>query len=140
MAAGVLFVGIGSGDIALGHAVIGWFLVISFGLGVVLFAAFIVPGANALKLDREGFEFTVWYRRGRASWQDATGFTAVPVSRTKAVVVFNLVSRKSGQTGAFLNRAFAQGRNASFPDNYGLRAQHLVDLLTQWRERALHAG
>jgi len=140
MAVSVLFVGLGSGDIALGHAVIGWFLVMPFGLAVVLIAAFILPGANSLKLDREGFELTVWFRSGNVRWQDASGFTTVPVTATLTIVVFNLARGKSALTGAFLNRAFAQGRNASLPDNYGLRAADLVYLLMEWRERAIHAG
>ncbi len=140
MAVGAVFVCIGWADMALGNRVLGWLLIIPFGSGVVVAGAFILPGANALKLDHQTFEVTSWFRRGKVRWQDATDFTAVPVTTTMTIVVFNLAGRKSGRMQAFMNRALTKDRNASLPDNYGLRAPDLVYLLMEWRERVVRAG
>lgn len=135
----LIFILLGGANVGLGHPALGWFLIASSGLGFVLFASTLLPGAYAFKLDRAGFEFTIWFRRGKVRWQDAADFTVVAASSTM-MVVFNHAGRKVGPLNGVMERALAKGRNALVPDTYGLRAEDLAELLSRWRERAIHTG
>jgi len=115
-------------------ALTGWFVLIFFGLGMLLAAVPMLPVAGALTLDPTGFEAINFYRRSRTRWQDATGFIAarIPPARLR-VVLFN----DAAQAGTLsrINAAFA-GRNGALPDTYGLQADDLARLMAQWSERA----
>jgi hypothetical protein len=113
----------------------GWLVAGFFGLCTIVAAAMLLPGAGALKLDRDGFEVTSLYRRHRTRWPDATGFEAVAVPfRAQRMVVYDDVSL-AGRSLAKLSVAIA-GHNAGLPDTYGLAVDDLVALLKAWRARA----
>jgi len=116
-----------------GGAASGWFVAGFFGLCTIVAAAMLLPGAGALKLDRDGFEVTSLYRRHRTRWQDATGFEAVAVSFRQMVVYDD--AGLAGRSLAKLSVAIA-GHNAGLPDTYGLPVGDLVGLLKAWRARA----
>jgi hypothetical protein len=90
------------------------------GLGAIVAAVMLIPGAGWLRLDRDGFETTslFWYHR-RARWQDVSEFDVLALRDTIKVVYKH------------------KGRNASLPDTYGLSAGNLLVMMTHWRERAL---
>jgi hypothetical protein len=117
----------------------GWFVLIFFGLGVLVAAVAMLPGAGALTLDAEGFEATNLFRRHRTRWQDTTGFQAarIPPAQQKLVVYDDVT--QSAKTLAQVNVGIV-GRNAALPDTYGLSADDLAQLMAQWRERALARG
>jgi hypothetical protein len=118
-----------------GGSASGWFVAGFFGLGTIVAGAMLLPGAGALKLDRDGFEVTSLYRRHRTRWQDATGFEAVAVPfRAQRMVVYDDVSL-AGRSLAKLSVAIA-GHNAGLPDTYGLAVDDLVALLKAWRAHA----
>jgi hypothetical protein len=54
----------------------GWLVLLFFGLGTLVAAAGLLPGAGMLRLDREGFEVTSLFRRHRILWRDVTRFEA----------------------------------------------------------------
>ena len=112
----------------------GWFVLIFFGLGMLVAAIAMLPGAAALTLDPTGFEITNFYRRSRTRWQDASDFTAarIPPARLR-FVLFNVAGRSG--TLSRINTAFA-GHNGSLPDTYDLSPDDLAQLMAQWRERA----
>ncbi len=114
----------------------GWFVLIVFAFFTITAAAMLLPGAASLRLDRDGFETTTLFRRGRTPWRDASGFEAVtvPPAMEKLVAYDNV--NVAGHTVARINVAIA-GRNAALPDNYGLSADNLAAVMAQWRERAL---
>jgi hypothetical protein len=115
-------------------ALTGWFVLIFFGLGTLLAALAMLPGAAALTLDATGFEVTSFYRRSRTRWQDATDFiaTRIPPARLR-FVLFNDAAHAG--TLSRINAAMI-GRNGAIPDTYGLRADDLAQLMAQWRDRA----
>jgi hypothetical protein len=132
----MIFVAGGIHMIAVGAAT-GWLVAGFFGLGTVVAAVMLLPGAGALKLDRDGFEVTSLYRRHRTRWQDATGFEAVTVAvpfRVQRMVAYDDVNL-AGQSLAKLSVAIA-GHNAGLPDTYGLAVDDLAGLLKAWRARA----
>jgi hypothetical protein len=114
----------------------GWYVLIFFGLGALVAAAALLPGAGGLTLDREGFAITNLFRRYRVRWQDAAGFVAarIPPARQKMVMYDDATQR--GKSLAQLNVAIA-GRGAGLPDTYGLSADDLAQLMAQWRDRAV---
>ena len=115
--------------------VVGWLPFIFFGIGTVIAALAMLPGASALTLDGTGFEITKFYRRTRTRWQDATDFIAarIPPARLRFVLYNNA---GTGRRLARIN-TFIAGRNAALPDTYGsLSPDDLAQLMVQWRERA----
>jgi hypothetical protein len=117
----------------------GWFVLIFFGLGVLVAAAAMLPGAGALTLDAEGFEARNLFRRYSTRWQDTAGFQAarIPPAQQKLVVYDDVT--QSTKSIAQINVGIV-GRNAALPDTYGLTADDLARLMAQWRELALARG
>jgi hypothetical protein len=115
---------------------IGWFPLIFFALVAVVATAAMLPGAGALRLDREGFEVTTLFRRHRSRWQDTTGFMAarIPPAPQRWVVFDDLT--QSAKRLAKINVEII-GRNGALPDTYGLSPDDLASVMAQWRERVL---
>jgi hypothetical protein len=112
----------------------GWFVLAFFGACLVIAAVVLLPGAAALKLDREGFETTKLFCRYSVRWQDATGFEAARIAGNDMVVYDD--RNATGRAIASLNVALV-GRNAGLPDTYALPAEVLASLMARWRERAV---
>ena len=117
----------------------GWFVLIFFGLGVVVAAAAMLPGAGALTLDAAGFEVISLFGRHRARWQDAADFKAVRVPPAHQRLVAYDDATQGAKSLAKFNVGLV-GRNAALPDTYGLAPDTLAQLMAQWRERALARG
>jgi hypothetical protein len=116
----------------------GWAVLIFFGVGIVVSALMLLPGAAGLTLDRDGFTTTSLFRANRSLWQNVTGFQAISVPFSpKAMVGFDDVMAK-GKALAELSTAMA-GRSGALPDTYGLAVEELVRVMAQWRERATRA-
>jgi hypothetical protein len=132
----LVFTAAGIGMVADNNDPWGWFTLIFFGLGSVIAARSLLPGAGALTLEQNGFVIRNLFHSYRVPWQDAAEFEAVeiPPSMLK-MVVFDQQSTVN-RTLSKLNVAIA-GHNGSLPDTYGLSADTLARLMTLWRERAL---
>ena len=112
----------------------GWICIIFFGLGGLVAILTLLPGSGGLMLDGEGFQVTALFRaRPRWSWTDASGFAVWNYRRNK-MIVFDLASAKGAM--AQLNTALS-GHGAGLPDSYGLSADDLARLMTEWQKRAL---
>lgn len=124
------YLGVSKGD------PLGWLPLIFFGLGIVVAAVQLLPGASWLMLDGEGFEVKTLFRRHRSHWPDVSDFRAVstPPSVTKRVAYFDKRFRNS-KLGK-LNIALVGG-NAMLADRYGLAASDLAQLMASWRALAL---
>ena len=125
-----------TGDGSFANTAIAWFAIVFFGIGVVVAAVTVLPGAGALKLDRDGFEITKFFRRHSVRWPDATGFAmaAIPPAEQK-MVVFDDAHAGGGAIARW--SVSIAGHNASLPDTYGLPAEDLASLMTRWRDRAV---
>jgi hypothetical protein len=107
-----------------------------FGLGALIAAAAMLPGAGGLTLDGDGFETTNLFRRHRTRWRDAAGFEAARIPRAhRKMVVYDDITQGT-KSIAKLNVGLV-GRNSGLPDTYGHSADNLAQLMAQWRERAL---
>jgi hypothetical protein len=101
-----------------------WIFVALFLWGIGL-TAYVMLNRNALAmiLDRDGFtiNYYLWYRPLRRAWSD--------------IGDFGTRSNRAMQSATYKDRA--AGRQRLFPDTYGLGADGLVQLMSQWQQRAL---
>ena len=113
----------------------GWFVTAVFGIFSLTAVITMLPGAGALKLDRDGFELVAMYRSSVVRWQDASAFTVARIPTSDHhLVVFDNAAMTPGKL-AKVNVCLV-GRNSSLPDTYGLSAVGLTMLMARWRERA----
>lgn len=86
----------------------------------------------ALKLDRDGFTFTAFFREKRYAWSEISEPFRVWVVRSRAgeqpMVVFSTT-----QDEGWLSKKFTGGANASLPDTYGMSARDLASTMNAWR-------
>ena len=118
------------------HNMLGWASLVFFGLGMLVAIVVLLPGTSYLKLDREGFEIVMLFRRFTVRWRDATGFEAAEIRPgSPRIVVFDDANSK-GRAIAKLNVALF-GRMGGLPDIDGLSAETLADVMAHWRELAV---
>jgi hypothetical protein len=107
-----------------------------FGLAAVFGAGMLLPGANRLVLDADGFEVSSLFKRRRTRWHDVSDFTSARIQPSHyEMVVYNDVAAKKSKL-ADLNIAIT-GRNSGLPDSYGWSTEALAELMNVWRERAM---
>jgi hypothetical protein len=119
-----------------GPATFGWLVLILSAAGALQSAIVMLPGACALRLGRNGFEVTHFFRRRRTRWRDVTDFTAARIRPSHLRVVVYNDARASTRLIARVNVAIS-GRNADLRDTYGLSADELAELMAAWRASAL---
>lgn len=103
----------------------GWFCLVVFGLGSLVAALALLPGANYLRLEDEGFTFSSLFRAHHVRWADVQGFVQVRVaSNTLVGWCYREGSEPQGR-GVRLSLALA-GCHAALPENYGLGAEELA--------------
>ena len=112
-----------------------WFVIAFFGLGVLVAAAMLLPGAGGLVLSQHSFEMTSLFRRHSCRWQATSGFRVMQIPRAGGMVVFDDTDAKTSKMGRV--NASLVGRSSALPETYGLSAEDLARLMEQWRERAL---
>jgi hypothetical protein len=124
-------------DQTLYDQIIFWSAIPFGAFGILVSIKTLLPGSSKLTLDSRGFEITKFFRSRRISWADASGFQIFsnPYLRYGVGVVFDN-GKQTHSIVTSMNVSLA-GRNAYFPDTYGLAADDLVRLMNQWRELAL---
>jgi hypothetical protein len=116
-----------------GGKVIGWFGVVFFGAGVLIFVVQLIPGASYLHLAPDGFVVCSLFRKWPViRWEDVSEFqvASVPPSRMK-MIVFDWAQAPKPQLRK-INRALV-GAGDALPDTYGLEPQELADIMNDWR-------
>lgn len=116
------------------HAQWGWPALIFFGICTVFAAVMLLPDAAGLKLDSDGFQMTNLFRSHRWHWRDVKGFEAVLITPHQTLVCFDDPAQAGGML-AQLSQSYA-GHNSALPDTYGLSADDLAMLMSQWSNRA----
>jgi hypothetical protein len=116
----------------------GIFVTASFGVGTMIGITMLLPGANSLRLDGDGFEITkFFFLRQRYSWLNVSDFVVWVMSRNRFVVFKAEKPRLSVYER--ISAAMAAGRNGYLPDTYGMAANDLAQLMTNWRNSSINA-
>ena len=104
----------------------------------VVLSSLLSPQASSLTLRADGFELQfLFFGRKRLRWREASEFAAVKSNR-RSLVAFDDATLSGGAIAKFNQSRL--GRTSNLPDTYGLSAERLAKLLSQWRERALNVG
>ncbi len=89
----------------------------------------LLPDYSSLRLDRESFTWTHLYRTKTYRWSEVRDFDVWISSVVFEVATPRLTALEK------INKALS-GRNSYLPDTYGLAPDHLVQLMTGWRDLA----
>lgn len=101
----------------------------------VPFAALALLRGSTLELTIDGFRLRRGLQRHEVRWADASGFHALHLPHAgQPTVLYDNAAIAS--TAARLNRRVAGG-SSGLPETYGLPAEELAGLMTDWREKAL---
>lgn len=90
----------------------------------------VMPQMNSLTLRDDGFDVRFNFRRMTMPWSEARDFLAVGLDGNPHIVFRNDALSSTGMS------EFG-GRNAALARAYGMPAEELAELLSQWRERAM---
>ena len=108
------------------------------GFWAVLGAIMLLPGANSMRLDENGFEVEHFFRKKRYRWSDVSDFAVRSVGQHND----ELVSFDTVETHRTLweriNGALI-GKSGHLPNTYGMPAEDLAKLMTAWKNSATEA-
>jgi hypothetical protein len=114
---------------------IGWFPLVVFAIGSVVFAVNFLPSASKLVLTREGFTFTSLFREQKVTpWSHVAHFGIAHVSLNRMLGWDYVPEHRPAGKAPGLSKA-ASGFEAALPDSYGMKMQDLVSLMEDWRNR-----
>jgi hypothetical protein len=114
--------------------VIGWFVTLFFGLGLIVFLIQIIPGSTELTLTKEGFEMTSLFRKGTIRWTEIESFNIGYIGGNKTIV-FDFNERyKKHKTGKIISKGLS-GSHGALPTTYGLKAKELLKILNEWKHQ-----
>ncbi len=133
-----LFVAVAFWMLAEGEFLLGWPILIFFGLGVVfgLFMIFstVFSDNNYLKLSSEGFEVKMGLKAHATRWDEVTEFFPIDMNNSR-FVAYNFTPLYTKMEDVRKLSKNMTGVEAMFMETYGKSVQELTDLLNEWRLR-----
>lgn len=116
---------------------IGWLSLLFFGILLLTSIVYMLPNASYLKLESDGFTTCSMFRACKVRWADVTTFVVGRVFPNK-MVMFNFEPTYSRTQKLRAFNVGLVGFEASLPDNYGLKAEELAELLNKFKQASLH--
>jgi hypothetical protein len=113
----------------------GWLTAIFFGVGAIVFAVMLVPGASFLRLEPEGFTVCALFRRSFTPWSTVHRFGVTRIVWRRAVGMNFEPDAKMSVGLRRLNAGIA-GFEGALPDTYGMSAAALAELMNEALARA----
>jgi hypothetical protein len=118
---------------------IGWFLSCFFGFGMIVATIQLLPNASYLLLTAGGLEMRTMYRSSFVSWNEIAFFATASIRYkgmvVRRMVVFNFSENYNKlQIGRRVAKVIA-GHEGGLPDTYGMTADQLANLLSEWKNR-----
>ncbi len=120
----------GPGDPLLFYGAGGFFLLCAAVAAPLMFGV-----GSSLTLDREGFACRTLFRTFRREWRECSAFYPVSTGIRKYVGFSTPQDEAAHPKLAAANRAMI-GASGMLPDNFGLSADELADLMNMYRARA----
>jgi hypothetical protein len=129
------FVVIGAWMVGTGSA-LGWVVIVFFGVGLVVFPLAMLPGSASLRIGRDGYVVRWMFRDRAESWEHIKIFvpsrlpSITPQWRVGFLYHEWYVPRggRAGRGGLAASTSLS-GLHGRLPNNFGLSAQELADLL-----------
>jgi hypothetical protein len=112
----------------------GWVGIVFFGLGVIVALVQLLPNASYLRLTENGLEVRSLYRSWFVSWDEIAYFAIANIGYGDVVVFMFSDRYHKAKTSRALARAIA-GYEGALPDTYGMKADELCCLLSEWKRR-----
>jgi hypothetical protein len=113
----------------------GWIILAFFTVALVSAAyAMLARNVFSLVLDGDGFTIRFTYRTRRCAWRDVGDFSTWKNGRI-SVATYNDPALANSLMSKY--RRARYDRDTALPDTYGLGADGLAELMTQWQRRAL---
>lgn len=115
---------------------VGWFGLALFGFCAVISLLFLLfPSISCLQLSADGFSVRSLFRRHFTRWRDVSNFGVADISMNP-MVVYNYAPTYTGHKLGRMVAVDLSGWEAALPDTYGMDAQALADLLSEWKRRS----
>lgn len=125
------FVAMGVYLLPAGQGMLAWGCIGFFGLCALVFAISLLPNASGLRLEDTGFVVRSLFRSHRTEWKDVGGFRPVRIGN-RVVVGFDYIPGALSPNARLRRVSSAlAGVEGALPDNYGLSAEALADLLNR---------
>jgi hypothetical protein len=113
---------------------IGYAIIVFFGLCGLVGAVGLLPGSSYLELSPDGFLICSLYRKWFVRWVDVEEFIPIRI-QLNAMVGWNYSPiYQGGAIGRTVSAALS-GVEAALPDTYGMNASELAQLMNEWRRR-----
>ncbi|MES3024761.1 MAG: STM3941 family protein [Pseudomonadota bacterium] len=117
--------------------VLGWLGFIFFGFSVPMAVLMMLPDANYLRLDSEGFETVAMSRRHATRWSDVDGFCLASIEGNKMIGIVYSEQYKKQQAGRALASAMT-GIEGAIPNHYMMGIDELLATLNHWHALYRH--
>lgn len=123
------------------HVWTGWFGVLIFGIGAIIFTLYLIPGASYLKINPNGLQVCNLWKKTTYDWSDIKEFYVEKytssyrgVSQKWKFVSFKTSSSVNNKNRNHWTNLFPH--NVGFlPDNYGIQHEHLAELLNEKKKK-----
>lgn len=116
-----------------------WLTVIFFGVGTVVFAVMLLPGASYLRLEPGGYTVCTLFRSSFYPWSTVRGFGVTRIFLRRMVGI-NLEPGSGIAAGLGRVNARLVGFEGALPDTYGMSAAALAALMNEALARAKLRG
>lgn len=126
------FAGLGVALVVLGEPA-GWAVVALFGLGALILASSLIPGAAHLRLTEEGFEVKQMFRTRLTKWHEVEVFGYGVLSGNPMVMFNYSLNHNKHQTLKKIGRDLTGAEGAIDP--YGMNPEELAQILEEWRRK-----
>lgn len=110
----------------------GWPCLVLFGLGALVLLIQAVPGASYLKLDERGLTIHSLFRSTSFPWSEIAVIAPGRLGG-RPRVLFNLTTESQRKRRLRRFNVRLVGAEAALPDNYGMSAQRLAEVLNEWK-------
>ena len=112
----------------------GWLVALFFGAAVPILTIQITQGSGYLKIDKSGIHIgTIRSKDTTYYWEDLSEFGVVSINGNKMVSLSYADSYKKEKLGRSVASGLA-GVEGALPDTYGLKAEELAILLTDYKQ------
>lgn len=113
------------------NALLAWATIIFFGIAIIIFIIVLLPNSSYLRLSAQGFEIRTLYRTSFMEWNDVEDF-GVGHIRLKKMVILKLNSNNMLSKTAKVAKMLT-GMEGALPDTYGMSADELSRILSEWK-------